>query len=247
MRSRSRASLETEQPRYMSVYRLIADEIAAGNLRPGTRLPAERVLCRRLSVGRATVRRAMHELASDGLVESSVGRGTFVSAGTVSECPNELISLTDLGASRGLPTTSEVLERQVRPATMDEADAFSIAPGGDLFEIERLRLLDGLPFAIMRSRVPLSRAPGVRSVDFTSASLYETLRANGAGPVRADQVVWAAPADARQASLLGLAQGDPVLASTTAGYDAQRRLVEMSEMVFRADRYRFRATLTHKA
>jgi GntR family transcriptional regulator len=247
MRSRARPSLETEQPRYMGLYRLIADEIAAGKLGPGTRLPAERVLCRRLSVGRATVRRAMHELAKDGLVESSVGRGTFVSAGTVSECSNELISFTDLGASRGLPTSSRVLDCRVRPATIDEADAFNIAPGGDLFEIERLRLLDGLPFVIMRSRVPVSRAAALPSVDFTSGSLYETLRAHGAGPMRADQVIWAAAADARQAGLLGLAEGDPVLASTTAGYDSERRLVEMTEMVYRADRYRFRATLTRKS
>ena len=246
MRSRARPSLVTEQPRYLSVYRLIADEIASGSLTPGTRLPAERVLCQRLSVGRATVRRALRELVRDGLVESSVGRGTFVSGGPISECPNALESITEVAASRGLTSSAEVLEARVRPATVDEADAFRIAPGADLFELERLRLLDGLPFALMRSRVPLSRAPAVASADYSRASLYEALVAAGAAPTRADHVVWADHATDRQATLLGLGQGEPVMVSTTTARDRGGRVVEMGEAVFRADRYRFRATLTRR-
>ena len=72
---------ESPQPLYLRVYRLIADEIASGSLRPGDRLPSERELTERLGVSRATVRRALGELAMDGLVTASAGRGSFVSSG----------------------------------------------------------------------------------------------------------------------------------------------------------------------
>ena len=48
-----------EQPAFVRVYRAVADEISAGRLRAGDRLPTERSLCASHGVSRATVRRAM--------------------------------------------------------------------------------------------------------------------------------------------------------------------------------------------
>lgn len=164
------------------VARAIADEIAAGGLAPGERLPSERELGERLGVSRATVRRALRELAAKGLVESHVGRGSFVAAGPIGEAPNALMSFTELGASRGLATSARVLAARTRPATLDEAELLAVAPGAPLFELERLRLLDGIPLSLDASRVPLALAPGLPDVDFGSASLYATLEAAGRGP-----------------------------------------------------------------
>jgi DNA-binding FadR family transcriptional regulator len=65
-------------------HRVVADAIrtrlALGELRPGDRLPPERVLAERLGVGRMTVRQALRELAAEGLLVTSRGRhgGTVV-------------------------------------------------------------------------------------------------------------------------------------------------------------------------
>lgn len=238
--------LAGSDPLHRRVYRAIADEIATGALPPGARLPSERELCERLSVSRATVRRALAELGADGLVEPSVGRGTFVAAGPLGELPNVLTSFSELGAARGLEATARVLGRRVRPADLDEAEALGVAPGSDLFELERVRLLDDHPVSIDQSRVPLAVAPGLMEVDFVRASLYAALEAAGAGPVRADYTVEARAADREQAGLLEIAPGAPLLRTTTWSRDAQGRLVELGEMVYRGDRYRFRATLTRR-
>lgn len=52
--------------------------IATGELAPGDRLPSERDLAASLSVSRATLREAMHELENKHLVERRPGRGTVV-------------------------------------------------------------------------------------------------------------------------------------------------------------------------
>jgi DNA-binding FadR family transcriptional regulator len=52
--------------------------IVTGHLAAGSRLPAERALAATLSVSRSTLREAMHELESKGLVERTRGRGTVV-------------------------------------------------------------------------------------------------------------------------------------------------------------------------
>src|SRR5947208_8525456 len=136
------------RPRYYEVYRAIADEIAVGRLRPGERLSVERALCKQFGVSRATVRRALRALADDGLIELSAHRGAFVSSGPLSEPPNVLLSFAAMAAARGLEASARVLHQEVRPATLDEAELLSIAPGSSIFQLERLRMLDGMPVSV---------------------------------------------------------------------------------------------------
>ncbi|MEV7570131.1 PLP-dependent aminotransferase family protein [Streptomyces tanashiensis] len=68
----------------MDEYRRIADRVEAavrdGRLRPGDRLPPQRVFARRHGVANSTAIRVYGELARRGLVVGEVGRGTFVRA-----------------------------------------------------------------------------------------------------------------------------------------------------------------------
>jgi DNA-binding GntR family transcriptional regulator len=236
---------QASQPLYHRVYREIAKGIESGILQPGDRLPSERSLCEQLGVSRATVRRAVEELTADGLVEAR-GRGSFVRDNAVMEPPNTLMGLNEVARSRGLDPTSLVLRAEVRAATIDEADAFAIAPGADLFELERLRMLDGLPISVDINRVPLRILPGAPDIDWTTASLYDALETAGHPPARADYELEARPAGARQAELLGLAPDTPVLSATTVAIGDDGRVVDLGRTVYRADRYRFQATLMRR-
>ena len=237
---------EAAPPLYHRVYREIAREIENGALQRGDRLPSERQLCDALGVSRATVRRAIEQLAADGLVEGR-GRGSYVRDDALAEPPNALVSLSELGRSRGLHASARVLGARLRPATIDEAERFRIAPGAELFELERLRMLDGLPISVDHNRVPLRVAPTLAELDFTTASLYAALERAGNPPVRADYELEARAADAREAELLGLTAGAPVLFATTVAIGAEGRVVDLGRTVYRADRYRFQATLLRRA
>ncbi|NOX61241.1 MAG: PLP-dependent aminotransferase family protein [Chloroflexi bacterium] len=72
--------LDRNDPR--PLYRQIKDALAAaiesGELPPSTRLPATRALAQKLGVDRVTVVTAYNELAAEGLIQSHVGRGSFV-------------------------------------------------------------------------------------------------------------------------------------------------------------------------
>jgi DNA-binding GntR family transcriptional regulator len=63
---------------YVQVADDIADQIAAGRLRPGAMLPAERVLAEQYGVAYLTARRAVRELRARGLVVTLPARGTFI-------------------------------------------------------------------------------------------------------------------------------------------------------------------------
>jgi GntR family transcriptional regulator len=230
-------------PRHYRVYRVVADRIAHGDLPPGAQLPSERSLCDELQVSRTTVRRAIAALSEDGLVEAAPGRGTFVTGGPLVEPANGLLSFSELGRQRGLEPTARVLERRVRPATYDEAEQFRIVPGAELFELSRLRMLDGSPVALDDARVPLARVPGLLEADFTTASLFSCFEAAGCAPARADYTVEATAGDARAARLLEMVEGGPVLLASTTSFDQQGRLIELAHTFYRGDRYRFQSSL----
>lgn len=65
-------------PRYRAIADALADDIAAGRLSPGTRLPTHRDLAYRLNVTVGTVTRAYGEAERHGLIGGEIGRGTFV-------------------------------------------------------------------------------------------------------------------------------------------------------------------------
>ena len=65
-------------PLYQQICQALRDAILAGELAEGTRLPTERAFAQELGVNRTTVMNAYNELASEGLIEGHVGRGTLV-------------------------------------------------------------------------------------------------------------------------------------------------------------------------
>lgn len=67
-------------PKYLALARALRDAIRGGVLPQGTQLPTVRELAYRISVTPGTVSRAYQIATSEGLLEATVGRGTFVAA-----------------------------------------------------------------------------------------------------------------------------------------------------------------------
>ena len=67
-------------PIYRQIYERLREQILAGALPEGTRLPPERALAERLAVNRSTVVHAYRDLAADGLIEQRVGSGSRVAS-----------------------------------------------------------------------------------------------------------------------------------------------------------------------
>lgn len=238
------AAHEPGTPLYLAVRNAIADHISTGRLKPTERLPSERVLCERFGVSRVTLRRSLQDLAEEGLIEASAGRGWFVAEDRLSEPPNALLSFTDLARARGLVPSARVVQCGSRPASIDEAELLGVAPGSSLLEIERVRLLNGLPVALDYSLVAVGNSPELVDCDFETVSLYAVLRERaGVMPTFAESTLEAIAAVGRVAELLELADGEPVLVSRQITYDQNSQRFESGRIYYRGDRYRLRTTL----
>ena len=161
---------------YAQVAEYLKERIHKGVIRPNSRMPSERVLAEQFGVSRVTVRQALKELESAGLVvvdgDARLARwsGGFsdqkASAESIEEGATGLVSFSDLAASNGLTATSVVLSNVTRPSSLDEADLLGIAPGAPVVDLVRLRQLDGIPTLIDYSLLPEFACPWRRQVGF---------------------------------------------------------------------------------
>jgi DNA-binding GntR family transcriptional regulator len=239
---------ESVQPLSLQVYRSILEGIRAGDLLPGDRLPGERVLTDRFGVSRITVRRALSALVSEGHVHAAPKSGWFVADPPLTEPPAKLLSFTEMARSRGLVPSARVLEADVRPASLQEAEQLHVAPGADLFDLQRVRSLDGIPIAVDRSRIALARAPFLPRLDFAKESLYAALESGGAVvPARSEYLVQAVAASATVARRLRLDRGEPVLHVSGVIFDQQDRPLELGEITYKGDRYAMQVRLHRHA
>ncbi len=127
------------RPVYLQIADQIRGEVASGALGLGDRLPPIRVLATKLGVNRDTVSLAYEHLARAGVVEATVGRGTFVSGNRVSPAGRPLVIAQ--------PALSPMVERLLefdrsRPSYASSDGAVplhSLIPDPSLYPVDEFR------------------------------------------------------------------------------------------------------------
>ena len=72
-------SSNTAQPIYEQITNQIKKMVMEGELKAGTPLPSMRSLAKSLHISVITVQRAYDDLQKDGFIETTIGRGSFIS------------------------------------------------------------------------------------------------------------------------------------------------------------------------
>jgi DNA-binding transcriptional MocR family regulator len=119
---------------YRRIADRIADDITAGRLKPGQRLPPQRKFARRHGIAASTAERAYGELVRRGLVVGEVGRGTFVRAagtGPVGRALTEAATAAPVNMELNYPSApgqSELLAPALAPMLRPDVLAEALRP-----------------------------------------------------------------------------------------------------------------------
>jgi GntR family transcriptional regulator len=225
-------------PLYYQLAQNLETAIRSGRLSSGSHLDNELELARQLRVSRPTVRRAIAVLANRGLVIRRHGIGTLVVPVRVRR-PVRLSSLYDDLAEAGQTPTTRLLAFETVPAPAEVATSLQQSRGSRVLHFERLRLASGQPIALMRNFLPLALQEVVTEADLKTNGLYRLLRQSGIHLRLASQTIGARSAQRREARLLKVPTGSPLLTMRRISYDDAGQPVEYGSHVYPAERYSF--------
>ena len=135
-------------PLYIKLDKAIRESIEQGILSPDDYLPGERTLMQELGVSRKTVRHAFERLREDKVIDSAQGLGTFVTRKINYAIKNEKGFSEVVSRLGGVPSTQWLLREKVR-VSGDIARELGLADGTDVYQLKRLRFIDGMAVSIM--------------------------------------------------------------------------------------------------
>jgi GntR family transcriptional regulator len=221
-------------PLYRQVKQHLVQRVLAGEWRPGECLPSELKLAEGYGLSQGTVRKAIEEMAQEGLVSRQAGRGTFVTSHSGSY---RAFRFHRLHSSEGVRVASEAVtfvgtRREAMAARA--AAALELDPGAPAITCLRLRHLGQkpvlveeivLPERLFAGIVPLLEREKPPSIYLLLERHYNVL------VTRVIERVRARAASEAEAGLLAIRAGTPVLEVERVAFSLGGEPVEWRTMV----------------
>jgi GntR family phosphonate transport system transcriptional regulator len=224
---------------YAQIARILETEFVKNGM-PGDRLPSEGNLAEQFGVNRHTLRRAVDELISAGMLERLHGIGVFVSEKHLDYKLKSKTRFTQTLHDLGMTTDCEVMRKNVIEAPKGVADALKLQNKRDILWIDTLRYADGIPLCVISHFLPLSPF-GDSLRDYNGGSLHEVLNDQFGPLFRLESLVTAVVAPEDDAKLLRVGNGQPVLRVKSLNVLEQDKTpVEYAVTRFRADMIQLR-------
>jgi len=231
---------ESGIPIHHQIYCHIKDQIISGELKAYSVLPSENAMQELYGVSRITVRRAVGDLAHDGYLRKSHGKGTIVLPQKETSNVNHLVSFSEGAKMQGDIPSAVVLRQQIVRANVKVAESLQVDLDEEVLFLKRLRLLNGVLVGIQNAYITgrkelLSHIPAFDE----KTSLYDILSTCGIELDSADEVIEAMLPSPELRRELFMEDHEPVLLREAISYDADGTPIEYSENFYIASRYKY--------
>ena len=216
------------QPLHRQLRDLMLARIETGEWSPGTFLPSETRLADEYGVAVGTLRKALLDLAAEGVVVRRQGKGTVVASHDSDAVLFRFFNLRRADGTTFHPE-SRVLNRTRRRASPKEAHALGLIAGAEVVCLARVRDGDGQPVIYERILLDAARFGSLEHApDPLPNTLYQLYQRDfGATVHRALEHVTAASADTTCAHELGVPPGAPLLRVERRALDYNAAPIEL--------------------
>jgi GntR family transcriptional regulator len=207
------------------------------------RLPSEPELARQLQVSRATVRQALAQLESEGIVLRRHGVGTFVNErvlniGTRLE---EVWDFTEMIRLSGYAANVRHVDLALEPASSEITEKLALDPGNEVLTTANVFLADDVPVIYCVDVIPAGLVRSAYRDEELHGPVYVFLqeRCNQWVDYNITEVL-PVVADDRISELLGCQIGDPLHYFDEVAFNADDVPIMYSEEYYRPEYFSFK-------
>lgn len=208
------AGRPTARPLYLQVKDQLIRRVLSGEWRPGECLPSEMKLAEEYGLSQGTVRKAIEEMATEGLVTRHAGRGTFVTSHRGDYHPARFRRFYSHSGQRIAGSQGEYIGCGRRKAGKEVATALRIEPEDEVAKIVRVRYFEERPVLLETIFLNRQQCPNAEAAfeELKPESIYLALeQIYNILIVRVDERLRARAASDAEAERLQLDAGAPVL------------------------------------
>lgn len=231
-------------PLYHQLKEVLKRRIAAGEWKTGQMIPSENELAAVFDISAGTVKKALLELARDGVVVRRQGKGTFVAR---PDFKRSFFRFFRHGAGQnieGVIPESRVLFCGTASPPARVREALNLSADRRCLLIKRIRSLHETPLMYEHIHLPRKMFNGFEKIDISQELLYPIYESRFHVPiVWAEEFLEPRLAAGDIAGHLGLAEGDPVIYIERIAYTFRDVPVEFRSSYGRGDRFRYHIEL----
>jgi GntR family transcriptional regulator len=214
-------------PLYEQIATRLRERLLIRDWRPGMMIPSEQQLASDFGVSQGTVRKAIEALVAEDALTRRQGAGTFVSELTERRSLYLYFNFIRTDGTRAVPE-SRLLRRSAGTATREEATALGLPARGRVLRFERVRMLGSVPVLVETVVVSEAMFPGLGAGGELPNHLFRHYETKyGVSVMRANERLSAVRAGKRDATLLGVDAGAPLLAIERVAFALDGRAVEL--------------------
>ena len=228
-------------PLYLQVKDIIKKRLNDKTYDVGDILPSELNFQEEFEVSRITVRNAINELVTEGLLERTRGKGTVVLAKKMDEQIRRTKSFTEEMKELGMTAVTRDTNVAIVQADPAIAEKLSVPLNEYVLRVERVRGTGSDIIVVLESYFTLDRNLPVDK-ELYYHSLYDMTREYCGIDWKNDLFRYsdrfeAIKSDTALAAKLGIKKSDPVLKRTSQTCEADGRIFEYTICYYRADKY----------
>lgn len=232
-------------PRYHRVREALSAEIAARRWKPEEAIPSEAEIAETHQVSIGTVRKAIDSLVADGVLERFQGKGTFVRRPDFQSSFFRFFRFASAGGAVRVPV-SRILKREETTMTVGVAEALGLKAGAPAIRFSRLRLIEDRPLVLEDIWLPHDRFKALLTIDTREFGdllypLYEQYC--GVMVASAQETLSAEAVSAKNARLLELEPGEPVIVIERVALSADRQPLEWRQSRGPASEFRYQVEI----
>lgn len=226
-------------PKYKEIADKIRDKIMTHEYPIGTKLPYEYVLCVNYHCNKETMKKALDILVKEGLIIRRRGAGTFIKDISLDDKPNSIFNRSLTKRFETSKVSSDVIEFEVIPCDEFLAGKLQIEIGDFVYHIIRNRYVDGKPYLIDISYIPLNQIPNLK-IQILKGSIYDYISKELNLKLQSCHVsISSALSTSLEQDFLGLKENEPYIQEEQVAYLSNNTIFEYTLSRYHYAHYEF--------